>query len=441
MKKIWQIVPVILLMGFFRQGISQVPELKVQTARQFLEYFSSGRAAESYELLDPSVRSKISVEQMEQLWQSIEFQMGELESTGAVRTEIQERYEFVYIPCVFAHTSVDLRVVFPASGELITGFFFSPPATSASYTKPSYAEGLDYTEINTDVVTDTFRLPATLMLPPGEDPFPLVILVHGSGPADRNASLGPNKIFADLAYGLASEGIATLRYEKRTRVYGTDLDVNSLTLYGETIQDALSAIDSLREHPSVDPEKIYVLGHSLGAYAAPWIADLAGDRIAGIILMAANASPLEDLVLEQYRYLYALDGISQKEKENLDVLEEQVQRVKSRKLDEDIPAVDLPLGAPAAYWIGMKKYDPVKKAKKLRIPVLILQGERDYQVPLSEYEKWKKGLEKEKHVTFRLFSGLNHLFLKGEGPSEPEEYLIPGHVPMDVISFISDWIL
>ncbi len=440
MKKIFFLILLFGLLVPARTGLAQVPEAKIRTARLFLEYFSGGKTAECMALLSADVRDKISAAQLDQLWKSIEFQLGALKSTGAIRTELHEAYEFVYIPCHFSNTSVDLRVVFPVDGEGISGFFFTPPAVSSKYEKPSYALAVETREIETAVVTDTFRLPATLLLPPGDGPFPLVIMVHGSGPNDRDETIGPNKPFADLAYGLAAKGIASLRYDKRTRVYGTQLDPATLTLREETIEDALSAIDSFRNREKIDPERIFILGHSLGAYAAPLIGSLAEEKLAGMILMAGNARPLEQLLYDQYRYLYGLDSLSENERQNLARLKEQVDRAASRKLDPATPPEDLPLHIPAAYWLDLQKYNPVRTARKLDLPMLILQGGRDYQVPESEYALWQQGLEGKKQVAFHLFSKLNHLFLEGNGPSVPDEYLIPGHVPEEVIDVIADWI-
>ena len=418
---------------------SQVPETRIREAQAFYELFTKRDAAGCFAMFGEGVASKISIEQLEQLISAIEFQLGPVESTGAVRTEESERFHIVYIPCHFKNASLDMKVVFPAGEGKIAGFFLAPAEITTPYSLPPYTKGLKYREEETVVRTGSIVLPATLTFPPGEGPFALVVMVHGSGPNDRDETVGASKVFKDLAIGLASQGIASLRYEKRTRVYGTEMDPETITLMEETVLDALSAVDTFRLHPEIDPEMVYILGHSLGAMAAPRIAGLAVNRLAGIIMLAANANPLEDLILHQVEYIYSADSLSAWEEENLSMLRQMTEKVKSRSLSPATPSGELPLGIPAVYWLDLRRYDQVKTAARLKIPVLILQGGRDYQVPVSEYEIWKKKLGRKKNVGFRLFPELNHLFIPGEGPSLPSEYLQPGNVPLEVMETIANW--
>ena len=169
-------------------------------------------------------------------------------------------------------------------------------------------------------------MPGTLTLPRGEGPFAAAVLVHGSGPQDRDETIGPNKPFRDLAWGLASQGIAVLRYEKRTHTHGRAWPrcVKTLTIKEETIDDALAAVAELRKHKEINAKHIVVIGHSLGATAAPQI----GERdksIAGLVLLAGNARPLEDLVLEQITYIKSLNGeLTEKDRQELAELKQQV---------------------------------------------------------------------------------------------------------------------
>src|SRR5690606_33004513 len=144
-----------------------------------------------------------------------------------------------------------------------------------AYQAPSYADPARFSEREATVGSGTWALPGTLTLPKKEGKFPAVILVHGSGPNDRDETLGPNKPFRDLAHGLATRGIAVLRYDKRTLVHPKALASEvgaALTLREETIDDALAAAALLRTIPEVDASKIFVVGHSLGGTAIPRIA-------------------------------------------------------------------------------------------------------------------------------------------------------------------------
>src|SRR4051794_36392117 len=145
-----------------------------------------------------------------------------------------------------------------------------------------------FTEEPVVVGSGEWALPGTLTLPTGTGPFPAVVLVHGSGPHDRDETIGPNKPFRDLAWGLATRGIAVLRYEKRTKEHGAKfVKENTYTLRSEVIDDVRAAVALLRSHRSVDPKRIFVAGHSQGAVAAPRVAELE-PGLGGVILLAGN---------------------------------------------------------------------------------------------------------------------------------------------------------
>lgn len=92
------------------------------------------------------------------------------------------------------------------------------------------------------------------------------------------------------------------------------------------------------------------------------------------------------------------------------------------------------------YWLALKKYQQVEVAKKLDKPMLILAGQRDYQVTSKDYQLWKKALGAKKNVTIKSYRPLNHLFIAGKGKPNPGEYNKPGHVAKEVIDDIAKWI-
>jgi len=141
-------------------------------------------------------------------------------------------------------------------------------------------------------------------------------LVHGSGPNDKDESIGPNKIFRDLAWGLASQGICVLRYDKMTFKYGKQLTpemVEKMTVKEEVIDDALIALKLISKTNDIDTKRIFLLGHSLGATVAPRIG-LQDPDLAGLIIMAGLTRSLEDTLLDQYTYIYNLTERSQNNK-------------------------------------------------------------------------------------------------------------------------------
>jgi hypothetical protein len=211
--------------------------------------------------------------------------------------------------------------------------------------------------------------------------FPAVVLVHGSGPHDRDETLGANKLFRDIAEGLASRGIAVLRYDKRTEVYSQQVaSLKDLTVEQETIGDALEALRFLGTQREIDPKRLFVLGHSLGAYLGPRIAER-DPQIAGLIIMAGITRPLEDVIFAQYKYIGAPP-------DQLERVKQQVAEIHELKSAEGPPI----LGVPRSYWLDLNSYDPKADVRKLHCRILVLQGERDYQVTKPDYVGWQNAL-------------------------------------------------
>jgi alpha-beta hydrolase superfamily lysophospholipase len=206
--------------------------------------------------------------------------------------------------------------------------------------------------------------------------------------------------------------------------------LKNFTVADETVDDAAKAAALLRTQKEVDPAKVFVLGHSLGAYVAPRIADEDG-KLAGLVLMAANVRPIEDLLVEQVQAVGGSAGAA----ENAKVIQAKVKKLEHG--DEDGPAV---MGVPPTYWIDLKEYHPAEHAKRLGIAMLILQGERDYQVTMKEFALWKAAVGTAKGVTMKSYPALNHLFVAGEGKSTPAEYAKPGHVDAAVIEDIAAFV-
>ncbi len=239
---------------------------------------------------------------------------------------------------------------------------------------------------------------------------------------------------------MAAHGIASLRYDKRTFVYGTASvpEGKKLDLNVEVLDDAKCAIEYAGSIDGVD--KIFVLGHSLGGMLAPKIAN-ENTAISGIIMMAGNARPLEQLIIEQYKYIFSAGGLTKAEEKKLETIAGQIENLNELKNYPDKTSLSLPLDLPVSYWLDLLNYDQVAEIKKVDQDILILQGERDYQVTMEDYGLWKKALLGNSKAILKSYPKLNHLFLEGEGPSYPSEYQRAGHIPDYVIKDIADWIL
>jgi hypothetical protein len=285
-------------------------------------------------------------------------------------------------------------------------------------------------------------------MPKGAGPFPGLVLVHGSGPNDRDEELGPNKPFKDLAWGLATRGIAVLRYDKRSKVHGKKILADpkleaAMTVKDETIDDALTAAVLLQKTKGIDGKRVFVLGHSLGGFLMPRIAQAAAPlKVTGFISMAGLTRPLDDTIIRQMTYLYGLAGtnLSDDDKKKLEDIKAEVAKIKALT-DADRGSTVKLVGAMPAYWLDLRGYNPPEAARSVKAPMLFLQGGRDYQVQAVDLDNWKAALGSRKDVEFHLYPKLNHLFYEGEGILTPLEYMQKhGSVAPYVVDDIAAWI-
>ncbi len=390
---------------------------------------------------DERLAQALPVDKLASSWDGVILQLGEFKSITGVEQEERSGYHVVYATCAFAKQSLILVLAFNAKGQFAS--FTSAPVSSRTPWKPAeYVKPEAFEERPITVHTGHWDLPGTLCLPKGTGPFPAVVLVHGSGPNDQDESIGPNKTFKDLAWGLASRGVVVLRYTKRTRQYGAKSgdDLSAFTVKEEAMDDARSAVAMLAVMPEVNPKQIFVLGHSEGGYLAPRIA--AGDaQVAGLIVMAGNTRPLEDLIVDQVRYEATLSGpVTPEGQKAIDAAEETAKQLRNPDLKPGTTLDFLGSKIPASYLLDLRGYHPAETAAALKIPIYILQGARDYQVTSPDFDGWKKALGTKPNVSFKLYPDLNHLFMPGTGPSSPAEYMKPNHVPEPVVADIAAWI-
>jgi uncharacterized protein len=413
-------------------------------AQRIIHQLAAGEFAKVEALYDERMSSALPPGKLAESWPSLIQQEGAFESIVDTQTIRVQGLEVVKLACKFANATLDATVAFDPDGR-IAGLGFRPhqEAEASPWNPPPYAKPSTFTEVNLTLVNGEYELPGTLTMPKGDGPFPAVVLVQGSGPHDQDEAIGPNKGFKDLAMGLASKGIAVYRYIKRTAKYEEKSadDPVKLTVEDEVISDARTAVALVAKQQRINPRQIFLLGHSLGAYLAPRIAT--GDpQIAGIAILGANTKPIEQVIVEQIRYLSGKSGApadeSAKQLADVEAAEKQIE---SPELKPGDTVMLLGSKTYGAYWLDLRGYDPVKTASQLKIPILILQGGRDYQVTNANFEEWSKALSRRKNVTLKLLPDLNHLFMPGEGVSTPAEYAKPNHISEEAVSVVASWIL
>ena len=392
-------------------------------------------------LFDAQVKAALPDSKLKELGETLPKQVGALQSRAEAQLAEREfPYQQVVIPVQYEKAALNMFVTINVITGKISGLLYQPnqAAEGKGYKTPTYVDTTKFAEKDVTFGSAPWQLPGTLTRPTGEGPFPAVVLVHGSGTNDRDETIGPNKPFKDIAQGLASQGIAVLRYDKRTKVYPLKTSqLKNITVKEEIVDDAVAAVEFLKSQPGIDPKQIYVAGHSEGGYVAPRIAE-AAPNLAGLIILAGPTRPLEDVIQEQVRYLLESDGsFSAEDQAQLQEVQKQVEAVKA--LTQTLQNKPI-LGFPVSYLLDLKNYHPAEMARSLTIPLLILQGERDYQVTMQDFDIWQKVLAGRPNVELKSYPDLNHLFLAGTGKSVPAEYQTPGNVAPAVIQDIASWI-
>jgi len=420
------------------------------TALAVIELARRGQFTEISDMFAPQLRPLVPPETLRTAWAAEIAKNGQVSALGAPVTEpAGPGMAVVKVPVTFEHAAVTVAVGLAgeeAGQACLTGIQLLPASAAepiAPWQPPPYADPGTFTEHDVTVGDGPLAVPGTLTVPRHADarPVPGVVLLAGSGPNDRDETIGRNKPFKDLAWGLATAGVATARFDKVTRAHPDLVAGNPrFTLTDEYVPDGVAAIRLLRDHPAVDPARVFVAGHSEGGTAAPRVAARA--PAAGLVILAGGAQPLHHAMVRQFRYLASLASAQGAAPPgDLDAVARQAAAVDDPALSEDTPRSDLPFGVPAAYWLDLRGYDPAAAAAALGKPLLIVQGGRDYQATVADdLSRWQAALDGRPDVTIRVYPADNHLFFPGEGPSSPAEYEPVQHVDPAVVADVAAWL-
>jgi uncharacterized protein len=410
----------------------------LEIAASVIEMLRDERFSDIEELFAPQLRAAVSAETIRTAWTAEVAKTGPVAAAG---TPVSEPFGdgLVRVSTPVTGERGGLTVVVSVDGTGRLNGFRLGPADSAVWTPPGYAAPGRFTEREVTVGSGPLAVAGTVTLPRGRGARPGVVLL-ASGPADRDMTTGPNKPFKDLAWGLASRGVAVLRFDKVGHAHGRAAAEPGFTMAEEYLPHAAAAVRLLGQQPGVDPARVFVLGHSGGGKAAPRVA-AAEPSVAGVVILAGDTVPLSQSAVRVARYLAALDpgpGAAAA----VESITRQAARVESADLSPATPAADLLFGWSAAYWLDLRQYDQVAVAAALDRPMLLLQGRRDYQVTVDDdLARWQAGLARRPDVTIRIYDADDHLFFAGAGASTPADYQAPRHVDAAVIADIADWLL
>ena len=410
-----------------------------------LELARSDRFEALHERFAAPLRALVTADSLRVAWTAALERSGPVTAVGSAILDEAPGVTTVKVPLQCERGALTLLVAVTRSGDL-AGIQLAPAdaiAPASPWEPPAYADRSRFDEQELSLGADPLGVGATLSLPHVRGRVPGVVLLAGSGPSDRDGTIGPNRPLRDLAWGLAARDVAVLRFDKVTAAHPDEVRANrAFTLTDEYVPQARAALEFLRGHPAVDPQRLVVAGHSLGGTVAPRVA-AAALPVAGIAILAGGAAPLHWTIVRQFRYLASLDpAAAAGAGPVIETLTRQARLVDSPDLSPSTPTADLPLGTPASYWLDLRDDDAAAALAALGIPVLVLQGGRDYQATVDDdLARWQAALAGRPDVTVRVHPSDDHCFFPGSGRSSAQETMRGGqHVDPAVIEELASWV-
>lgn len=362
-------------------------EVEIAAAIAVVESLRATDFAGALRLLGEKAKASLSEDALRESWQKISGVAGACRGIEKVATTMGPGFTVVSVRCKTDAAAFEVRVLFdgarPGGGApLATGIVIGHV-----WDLPAYADASKFREEGTVVGAGKWSLPAALTIPVGSGPFPAVVLVHGAGPGDRDETVGGTKVFRDIAAGLASRGVAVLRFDKRSTAHPEDVAKDTtFTFHDDTIDDARLAIAMLRKLTTIDKTKVFVFGHGEGGRLAPELAK-EDPTLAGLVIAAAS--------------------------------------------------VKTAAGLPPSYARSLRKYRAEDALRKTKMPILIVAGDRDSESNAADFRTWKNAVKSSPRADTKLLPGLNHLFVSGTGIDDNGK---PANVAPELIGAIAEFV-
>jgi dienelactone hydrolase len=419
-----------------------------QTAREFAQRFAADSAAgasDAAELLSDDGREAVvdaypegfqfgemdAEDALEEFWYGLYGQYGDAEGVE----KVDDSGDRVTVDLAFADGTQPLEL--GVEDGAVTEF-----ALPSEYSPPGYAAEDAFAERDVTVGAGDVDLDGVLAVPEGEGPFPGVVLVHGAGLHDPDGTAGESKILKDVAWGLASRGIAVLRYEKRLN--DREVEPTDHTLDNVVVDDAVAALDELAAVSGVDSDALFVVGHSQGGMAAPRIADRSGN-VAGIVsLDGPQDTEIDPEDVRFLRYFLEPDGDLDEEQEAmLDAQRETMERLAAGDYEPDEFIRD----KPGAWWDSVADYDPGARAEAVDAPVFVLKtGRADPEVQPEIVEMreemvaaWRD-LDLGAGSRVQFYNDLGHYFQTGHEPSTMAHLAFADNAAEHAVLDVAEWI-
>jgi uncharacterized protein len=408
---------------------------------QSIDALAAGDFPTARKYFDAELARTHDEERLKNDWGRLESSEGKYMGRAAGRVVLIEARRYIFVALQFVNGPFEAHAACDKDGliSLLEGGIPSDAPTKIKNAKLEIEpSGVRREPV---VVASAYGpLPGTLTLPAGPGRFPSVLIVAGAGQNDADGTYGPNKIYLDLAEGLAAQGVASLRYDKNVRAYTAQIGLSEyFTVDDEVTRDAVTASNLLHRNAHIDLRRQFLLGHSLGAMMAPEIASRF-PGLAGLILMAPPGQPILDNAVNQTRYILEAQHAAS------DQIDAAIKAIRDEQSVLRAAGTSRPLagefsGMQQSYWQSLFRYDPIVWAEKSSLPTLIVQGERDYRVePRYALARWKAVFAGNPRVQIELYPGLNHFFMPIGDLPPPRDEEVPAHVDDQVIHDIAAWI-
>ncbi len=444
---------------------------QVALAKQVVTWLDEGKHAKVRELFDQAMDKALpNDEAVATTWSGVKGQFGPLKQQLAATVEKHPPYTVVLVTCVFELSPMDVRLVFDEKGSL-SGFQVVATQNPAAFGERPQTPKPPFPYAEREVLYDNAgaktKIGGTLTVPPGDGPHAAVLLITGSGSQDRDETLFGHKPFLVIADHLARNGIAVLRVDDRG--VGTSTGDPATATVEDHASDVEAGVAFLKAQKEIDPKRIGLIGHSEGGIIAPMVAAKSAD-VAFIVSLAGPGVSGAELNPMQVRALLEAQGTE------ASVVEEIVagQKKLMQLIVADAPEAELKAAVDELVKVGAKsipnakeadaratverdvqrllspwfrswaKLDPAEHLAKVRVPVLILIGDKDLQVPADvNLERANAALVKGGNTSVRAetLPGLNHLFQTAKTGGMDEYATLSETFSPAALALMTEWLV